>query len=236
VNPLIFRDSFKKISGDGWIIALLLLGVTGIMRLLGIFVEVLLFLSFLSYVLIFFLFVRRESWREAGWTSRFPRLYLPLGALSGIGTTLLSYGICYAAFGNSNSNWYVELANSLPERTLISLVGFTLIMMTMSPFTEELFFRGVMQTSLRKRFPLLPTLFLINVPWGIVHISQFGVHVTDGVVVFNLALTAGLMLSVLIGGFVSGLLFEKSKSLIPSMISHSVGNLVTSFLAFTILT
>lgn len=213
----------------------MLFAVTGVVRVLAPLMPALQLLPFLSYALIFFLFLRRGSWRKAGWTRKFPWIYLWLGVSAGIVTTLLSYAIFYAVSGPASSNFYVEVAHLFPDRSVTSLITVTIMMMTLSPFTEELFFRGVMQTSLRQKFSLWPTLLAINVPWGIFHIGQFGMHVSNGIIFLNMPLIAGMVLYIAICGCIVGLLFERSGSLLPSMIQHSTGNLVMSRLAFTFL-
>jgi len=102
--------------------------------------------------------------------------------------------------------------------TWASTIGGMLSIGILVPFAEELLFRGVIYRFIRER-------------WGIwigviISAAVFGIAHWDPIVSLN----AGL------GGIVYALVYERTKSLWPSIIMHSVGNLLADvFVVYTLL-
>jgi membrane protease YdiL (CAAX protease family) len=93
--------------------------------------------------------------------------------------------------------------------------GFGLYFVTVNPFVEECFWRGLVQTSFEKTFSLKTSLILTSVLFGSWHwlIAQYFFTPVWAI------LTTGL---VMIGGVLFGALYARYKTLWPSILIHSL--------------
>jgi uncharacterized protein len=86
-----------------------------------------------------------------------------------------------------------------------------------APFVEEVVYRGVLYSALRKRLGQVPTVVLVTIIFGGVHIFQnFGAWVSiSGLMLLSLALT---------------MVRARTKSVLPCFFIHTVNNTVASIL------
>ncbi|MBY0405183.1 MAG: CPBP family intramembrane metalloprotease, partial [Cyanobacteria bacterium] len=93
--------------------------------------------------------------------------------------------------------------------------GFGMYFVTVNPFVEECFWRGLVQTSFEKTFSLKTSLILTSVLFGSWHwlIAQYFFTPVWAM------LTTGL---VMIGGVLFGALYARYKTLWPSILIHSL--------------
>lgn len=80
------------------------------------------------------------------------------------------------------------------------------------PIFEEILFRGVIYTSVRRKLPALASLFLVSFLFAFIHFDF------------------GVIINLFVVGFVLGALYERTGSIIPSMITHILWNSATFFL------
>lgn len=140
-----------------------------------------------------------------------------LGLGGGVLAWLISCGviIAYVVLTGDTSNPQQGLANSAagpgPE-----LVGLLLAGVVLVPFAEELLFRGVGYGSLRRYGVALPTV-ISAVLFGLIH----GINVD-----FPPAI---------VGGVINALLYERSRSIWPSVTAHAVNNTILFVIAAVLL-
>jgi len=86
-----------------------------------------------------------------------------------------------------------------------------------APFVEEVVYRGVLYSALRKHLGQVPTVLVVTIIFGGVHIFQnFGAWVSiSGLMLLSLALTT---------------VRAKTKSILPCFFIHTVNNTVASIL------
>jgi len=77
-----------------------------------------------------------------------------------------------------------------------------------APIAEEIFFRGLLYGGLRNRLPVVPAALIVAVVFGLGH-TQYPLLVRPEMAIF---------------GFVACLLYERTRSLLPSMGMHSLHN------------
>jgi uncharacterized protein len=78
-----------------------------------------------------------------------------------------------------------------------------------APLVEEIVFRGVIYGSLRRRFPSLPSAIFSAALFAVAHLAS---------------LPATIVL--FLGAVASALVYERSRSLLPSIAAHAVNNAV----------
>jgi membrane protease YdiL (CAAX protease family) len=77
-----------------------------------------------------------------------------------------------------------------------------------APFAEEIFFRGLLYGGLRNRLPVVPAALIVAVVFGLGH-TQYPLLERPVMAIF---------------GFIACLLYERTRSLLPSMGLHSLHN------------
>ncbi len=140
---------------------------------------------------------------------------LILGISVGIPFSLFSYG------GNISGWHFSQLAVQLHKtETLIMLFSQLFLVGT----SEELFFRGLLTTWLMKRYPSR----LVGLSVGVVIVAILFALVQLYKLLFGFPLEKVLvfMLGALFYGLLLGGIYQKTKSLLPPIIIHNIGNSV----------
>jgi uncharacterized protein len=100
-----------------------------------------------------------------------------------------------------------------------SLMAITVFSVTLGPLMEELLFRGFLYPLLRKHFGVLTAILGTALPFGLVHLSQYGYSWASGVLIFMVgvvlatvrekanSLAAGFLVHVAYNGVIVALLF-----------------------------
>ena len=111
----------------------------------------------------------------------------------------------------------------ISKNTFSSYIYYIIISSTIGPFIEEIFTRGVLYNYLLRKTNFVTTLLIINVWFVIAHMH----------------LKKDNMLLFLVSAFVAGIIFTIQryyyKNLIPSIISHSVFNLITGIYTLSLI-
>jgi uncharacterized protein len=92
-----------------------------------------------------------------------------------------------------------------------SLVAVTVFSVTLGPLMEELFFRGFLYQLLRKHFGVLTAIIGTALPFGLVHLAQYGYSWAAGVLIFMV-------------GVVLATVREKANSLAAGFLVHVAYN------------
>ncbi len=158
---------------------------------------------------------------------------------------IASVFLCFTGmllFGQSYQNWYVYIAKSynIPagiagNDRLVMFVIMAIMGMTFSPIGEELFFRGIVQSSFAESTGEKRALIVDGLAFSLTHIAHFGLVFVDGSFKFY-TLPAFLWTSAM---FLVSLLFyyfkRKSGSLLGAIVCHAGFNLGMIYSIFYIL-
>ena len=104
-------------------------------------------------------------------------------------------------------------------RRAYSLMAVAVFSVTLGPLMEELFFRGFLYPLLRKHFGVLTAIIGTALPFGLVHLAQYGYSWASGVLIFMVgvvlatvrektnSLAAGFLVHVAYNGVIVAVLF-----------------------------
>ena len=139
-------------------------------------------------------------------------------AAMAVGTLALSQGLESLAIlvgvgPGANLQW---ISRALADATPAALVLAILVVGGLAPVGEEMFFRGYMQTRLRRVWSAGPAILLTALAFGVIHGEW--VH---GV------LAAGI-------GVYLGLVAERTASVVPPVLCHVANNTVSALLSATV--
>jgi len=126
--------------------------------------------------LIFLVQYHRPFWRSLGWTSSgTPFLWL---VIAGFATAVGVAFVTYFVHVPSGSNPMMDLLNDRVSILLVGIFGITL-----GPLCEELVFRGFLQPLLVRSLGPLPGILGAAIPFGLLHIPEYGNSWRHGVVI-----------------------------------------------------
>ena len=100
-----------------------------------------------------------------------------------------------------------------------SLVAVAVFSVTLGPLMEELFFRGFLYPVLRKHFGVMTGIVGTALPFGLVHLAQYGYSWASGLLIFAV-------------GIVLATIREKANSLAAGFVAHVAYNGVIVALLF----
>lgn len=138
---------------------------------------------------------------------------VPLGAAVGLASQLVLVRLLYLPFELRDDDFARRLEEPAKELTdLAQGPGFVLLALLVTigaPLVEELFFRGLLQRSLRRRLSAPVAITLSSLAFGLAHYQPLQLL---GLVAF---------------GFVLGIMAERYGRLGPGIVAHVAFNLVT---------
>jgi CAAX protease family protein len=137
-----------------------------------------------ALALIFRVHYDRPLWRSLGWTGRgrpFTGLVL-LGFATAMGVTLLGTLIRTPTTTN-------PMMQLLHDRAAVVLVG--IFGVTIGPVCEELAFRGLLQPLLVRSLGAAPGILAAAIPFGLLHLPEYGYSWRHGVLVTLAGATFG---------------------------------------------
>jgi uncharacterized protein len=98
----------------------------------------------------------------------------------------------------------------------LALLAAGILIVVLAPLSEEIFFRGFMYAGLRRAMPLLIAALISSLVWGALHLGAGNIGVAIQLTVF---------------GVVLAWLYERTGSLWPPILAHTINNSI----AFTLL-
>lgn len=174
----------------------------------------------------------REGRVAIGWRSPTRPIWLLWGALLGAVAALVTGAIGYFFFGWSPDNWYVSFGQTMlqdPRLADLHLATMAIALAApaavFSPVAEELFFRGLLQTTIENTAGRMTAIIVTAGSFGLMHLFHHGLAYTgEGLQV--LALSGLIWLWLVIG---QSLLFSvcriRGGSLWPAIASHAAFNI-----------
>ncbi len=127
-------------------------------------------------------------------------------------TTILQ--VYFTKIYDTSNPIVLEILVSLERQSVLQVVLNCTMVAILGPFIEEVFFRGMLYRWLRQKLTLIPSLIISSAFFALMH--------------FDPAQLPALM----VGGMVFAYLYERTRSLLPGMICHCLGN--SLFLLLTI--
>jgi membrane protease YdiL (CAAX protease family) len=189
-----------------------------------------------------FIFLSKAGQREIGIVGTREYDWILLAFFSGIAASLLLYFVGHLLYGGSDKNWYVYISRSykIPQgiigsQKMVMCVIMSIVGMTFSPIGEELFFRGIVQSSFGASLGEKRALIIDCLAFALTHISHFGIVYLNGhFTYFGLPgiiwVTSMFMVSLLFYFFK-----KRCNSLLGAIFCHSGFNLGMIFSIFYLL-
>jgi hypothetical protein len=127
-----------------------------------------------------FVFLSRFGRKKIGLVRTRKYKWLAYAFVGGLAASILLHFIGQSLYGNTVENWYYYIGRSykIPaeitvenKTILFAIIAFT--SMTFSPFGEELFFRGIVHSSIAKSVGDKKASFADSLAFALTHISHF---------------------------------------------------------------
>lgn len=173
------------------------------------------FLATVGFVYLFAVFLPRGQWKDLGISKARPGSYFRYGVIGGIlliiMVLVIGYGLKYLQ-PDLQPQYYEEMLRSatrIPDFLVILVVGAIL-----APLSEEIFYRGMLYPVFRKYLGPMWGAILAGLVFGLAH--------------WDLWRTLPLVL----GGIGLCYIYEKSGSILVSVVAHGVWNGVISILIY----
>jgi membrane protease YdiL (CAAX protease family) len=173
------------------------------------------FLATVGFVYLFAVLLPRGKWRDLGVCKARPHTYFRYGIIGGILLIIMVLAMGYVlkyVQPDLQPQYYEEMLRSaikLPEFILVFIMGAVL-----APISEELFYRGMIYTLLRKHLGPVWGAILAGLIFGLAH--------------WDLWRTLPLA----IGGAALCYIYEKSGSILVSAVAHGVWNGVVAVIVY----
>ncbi len=144
-----------------------------------------------------------------------------LYAISGLLPKLLLVIDRFISLGPGPEHWSVLAGQSSLEFWIFMAVSsFALV-----PIVEELFVRGYMQTRLTEDFGAGPAIFIIAFIFALSHSQYYRLSV----------MSLGMLIGIILMSLLAGYVFYKTRSLLPVIIAHALGNIPSGGNAETVI-
>lgn len=189
-----------------------------------------------------FVFLNKLGRKEIGITTTKKYGWLLAALLVGVTFSILLHYLGQLLYGNSYENWYcyIERSYNIPagissqdKMVLFSITAIT--GMLFSPIGEELFFRGIVYSSLKKSINERMAAIIESAAFAITHIAHFGLIYLNGQWSF-LIIPAFIWVSGMFGLSLLFLYFKKrSASIWGAVVCHAGFNLGMIFCIFYLL-
>jgi membrane protease YdiL (CAAX protease family) len=229
-----FKNLIERTAYKDWKAALFLLALIGCVHFIAAFLKSypLNLFGMMLYAVTALIFVKRRDWKEIRIKKPISSTYILWGTLVTALFVLVSYTIHYYTVDFSSSNFMALVAKqnigfgvitkyNAWQYFPIAAIGFV----TISPFTEEFFFRGLLMKSFENRFSPLSANLLQAFLFSFVHLAYFWL------IEFNLGIIIPTFLGMPIG-ILFGWAVQKTDSLTSSIIFHVVHNFILIFLVY----
>jgi len=233
----LFKNMLDRTAHQNWKSALLLFAVIGSVHFTAAFLKSLPLNLFgmTLYALLPLIFVKRRDWKEIRIKKPISSTYILWGTLLTALIILVSYTIHYYTVDFSSSNFMALMAKQQMASGVITkynawqyfpiaAIGFC----TVSPLTEEVFFRGLLMKSFENKFSAFSANLLQALLFSFIHLAYFWL------IEFNLGIIIPTFLGMPIG-ILFGWIVQKTDSLISSIILHVVHNFIAFFLVYALI-
>lgn len=197
-------------------------------------------LGFVIMMMLPFIFLTSEGRRQIGLRKSNSAISYIAAIIYGATAASVCFLLGVLLFDHTPDNWFITIRNyyvgQVPGSMNMPLSRFFIIVtlpaLIFSPIGEEIFFRGFLQDMLQTRFALRTSIVIESAVFGLVHLCHHGLVRRDGGIEFYPL--SGILWVVLMFltayGFAA--LRKQSGSIYPSMVAHTVFNLVMNLYIF----
>lgn len=154
------------------------------------------------FLMIFFK-IRKKKWTQEANLNRIPAKSIPLLVVAAVGLACCSNGVLNLLPASLLESYMEASGGLFEEYTILSLIAEVIAI----PFAEEIFFRGMILSRLKKAMPLPVAIILSSFAFGLIHGQILWIIYTFLV------------------GCVFALVAEKTGSVTSSVIMHMIFNL-----------
>jgi len=190
-------------------------------------------LGLILYALIPLVLIKKESWGSIGIRKISFVRYVLWGCIWAVVFVVISSLLLYFTVGLSTANFLVVMAKQQLSYGVISqynawryfpiaVVGFC----TISPLTEEIFFRGLLLKALEKQFSDEVSNLIQGLLFGFIHLAYL--WLTE----FDARLIVTMIPAIALAGYLYGWVAQRTGSVFASMIVHSMLNCVLLVLIY----
>lgn len=236
MQPL-FKNLTERTAHQNWQTALFLFVLISSVHFIAAFLKSLPLNLFgmTLYALVSLILVRKWYWKEIRIGKPISSVYILWGSLLVVLFVLVSYTIHYYAVDFTSLNFMALMAKqqigygaitkyNAWQYFPIAAIGFC----TISPLTEEFFFRGLLMKSLENRFSALSANLLQAFLFSFIHLAYFWL------IEFDLGLIIPTFLGMPVG-ILFGWMVQKTDSLLSSIVTHAVHNFIAIFLVYALI-
>jgi len=229
-----FKNLIERTAYKNWKTALFLFALIGCVHFTAAFMKStsLNLFGMMLFALTTLIFVRKRAWKEIRIRKPTSPIYILWGSLLTALFVLVSYTIHYYTVDFGSSNFMALMAKQqIGYRAItkynawqyfpIATIGFC----TVSPLTEEVFFRGLLMKSFENKFSALSANLLQAFLFSFIHLAYFWL------IEFNLGIIIPTFLGMPVG-ILFGWIVQKTDSLISSIILHVIHNFIAMFLVY----
>lgn len=222
-----FRDLIKRTIHQDWQSTLLLFILIAIVHFVAAFLKSpsLTFVGLAGFTVVSLLFVRKSNWGDINLKRPSHMLVILWGLIGAMLLVVGSFGVLHLTVGYSFANYFVITAKSQIVYGVINkynawqyfpiaAIGFC----TMSPLTEELFFRGVLLKSLESRSSALKANMIQGVLFGLIHLAYMWVWEFTWVLLYT------MVPFIILAGVLYGWVSQRTGSVFSSMLVHAFYN------------
>jgi uncharacterized protein len=231
------RTVWNKIFKEAWILSLVLCILLFLLRAYG-------FLGrtksnyqpvMIGFIIMWFLplvFLNKNGRRQIGIKKPVNKLWVLLSPLVGALSALIVFLIGFLLYKNSSDNWYVTIGSAyFSDKAMMHIPRFTMFLIftfpavLFSPIGEELFFRGMINESLKIRWNEKIGIIVNSALFGIVHFLHHGILNKGGSI--QIFWISGLIwvLLMFLCSYLFTLIRIKTESIWPGVIAHAFFNL-----------
>jgi len=180
----------------------------------------------------------RQARRKMGFRAPQSWQWFVIGSVLTIVLLAFCAAMGWLFFGETNSNWFTRHAMALHEALKQVPAGASLITqfwivtlpaMIFSPLAEEFLYRGFILTAFSMRWGCRTAMAIQASAFALVHLAHYGLNP------FQPALISIWLPSMFITALVFGWIVQKSRSVWPAVVSHSIFNLGMNEIVFLLL-
>jgi membrane protease YdiL (CAAX protease family) len=166
-----------------------------------------------------------QFWQAVRWNWPNPRLGFAALALGGF--TLVILSLAELALPMPKDTPFEHLFDRPLDAYLLAVLA-----VTVGPLMEELFFRGLMYPVIARRLGAVWGVLLTALPFGLLHLQQYGWALAAGLVIFMVGIVCGIVRAVtrsVAASFLVHVGYNGTQMLIALVVTHGFRHMERAF-------
>ena len=237
-SPLnLFRPALQRLISP-WLLVTCIFALHAVIRFGGLSNPLFIPLSMVIIWPLPWLLASRQGWQTMGFGAPTSWKWFLIGSVVALGTLLGCTVVAWTVFGEGQDNWFVQHAQTLQEALAPVPAGVSPVArfwivtapaMLFSPLAEEFLYRGFMYSTYSTCWEHRTGMGLQAGAFALVHLAHYGLHP------FQPALLTVWLPSMFIVALCMGWIVQKSGSVWPAVVAHSLLNLGMNGIVFGLL-